>query len=147
MRKRIVIVVVAATVAAGCGGAAKRSGTGSPSAGSAATGSSVATSRESVRQIVADAIAAAKTVHSYRAQGSFTDAGGGASMLLEVNSPTQVRAIEKRSSGVITLVVYGRRTYFKASSAYWTAQPNVTPAQVAVLGDRWLRLPSAQAGS
>lgn len=144
MAKRIVIAVVAATVAAGCGSASKHSGTGSPSPGSAATGSTTATSPESVREIIADAIAAAKTVHSYRAQGSFTDAQGSASVLAEVNSPTQLRMVEKRSSGEFEAVIYARNAYFKASRAYWTSQPNVTPAQAAVLADRWLRLPSAE---
>lgn len=121
------LAILAVSVApAGCGGTSARHG----EAG------------KSPQQIAADAVAATKRLHSFRLDGTITQTGGTMRLAGAVAGPGRMSFSERRASDGVQVIALGGVTYMKASRAYYSAQPKLTPVQVARYADQWLKLPT-----
>jgi hypothetical protein len=128
-------VVPARWVAAACVVAALAAGCGA--------GATSTTRVVSPERVVAEAIAAAQTVRSYRVQETGTDRSGRFWLTAEVDGPDRILAIERRAAGTVRLVKVGPFAYLDAPRAYWAGLPNMTPTEVAAISGRWLKLPGS----
>jgi hypothetical protein len=122
------VATLAVSVAmAGCGGTSAKHGEAT----------------KSPQQIAADVLAATKHLHSFRLGGTITDANGTVRVSGMVAGPGRISFSEQRASDVVKVVALGSVTYMKASRAYYSAQPKLTPAQVTSYTNRWLELSTA----
>jgi hypothetical protein len=116
-----------AAVLAGCGGTSTEQGEAAKPA----------------RQIATDAVAATKQLHSFRLGGTITESRGMTRVAGAIAGPGRIGFSEQRGPDVVQVIALGTVTYLKASRTYYSAQPNLTPAQVTRYADRWLKLPTA----
>ncbi len=110
---------------AGCGGGGRHEASKSP------------------QQIAADAVAATEHLHSFRLAGTITDANGSIRVTEAIAGPGRIRFSEQRGGELIQVIALGPATYMKAGLPYYSAQPNLSAAQVARFADRWLKLSTA----
>jgi hypothetical protein len=95
------------------------------------------------QKIAADVYAASKQLHSFRLNGTITDAGGTTRVVGAIAGPERISFSEQRASDVVQVIALGSVTYIKASRAYYAAQPKLTRAQVTSYANRWLKLSTA----
>jgi hypothetical protein len=98
---------------------------------------------KSPEQIQADTVAALRGLHSFRVAGNVVDAKGAAQISAEIAAPGKALLVERRTSSTLEVITLGPETYLNASRSYWAAQQNLTPTQVAVFANRWLKLPTS----
>jgi hypothetical protein len=94
-------------------------------------------------RIVADLATAVGGLHSYRIQGTTTDAHGVAQVTAEVAGPGRLAATLRRGPISIELISLAGVTYFRATTSYWAAQGDMTPAQVSNIANHWVKLPNS----
>lgn len=116
-----------AVVLAGCGG----------------TGGKHGEAAKSPAQITADVLAATKQLHSFRMRGTITETTGSTLVAAQVAGPGRIGFSEQQGGTAVQVIALGGLTYLKGSRAYYSAQHNLTPAQVARYADRWLKLSTA----
>ena len=98
---------------------------------------------KSPQQIVADVVTATESLHSFRLEGEVTDAKGKAQVTAAVAGPGRLRFAERRAGAAADVIALGSVTYLRANAPYFSAQPGLTPAQVARISNRWLKLSTA----
>jgi hypothetical protein len=98
---------------------------------------------KSPTEIAADVVDATKQLDSFRMNGTVTETTGSTRVAAEVAGPGRIGFSEQRGATTVQVLALGAVTYLKASRAYYTAQHNLTPAQVARDADGWLKLSTA----
>jgi hypothetical protein len=122
------VATLAVSVAlTGCGGASTKHGEAA----------------KSPQQIAADAVAASQDLHSFRLDGTITDAHGTTRVSGAVAGPGRIGFSERRASYVVQVITVGSVTYVKGNRAYYASQPKLTPEQVTAYTDRWLKVSTA----
>ena len=122
-----VVTLTVSVALAGCGGTSAKHGEAGKSA----------------QQIAADAVAATTHLHSFRLDGTVTQTGRTTRVSATVAGPRRLSFSERGASDAVQVIALGSVTYMRASRGYYSAQPNLTPAQVTRYADRWLKLSTA----
>lgn len=130
LRNRTLSLGVVLVALAGCGGGSKP-----PRGGEAA---------KPPDQILRDATAALRRVHSLRIAGTMTIGGRRTTIDAEVERQSAARMTLRSGSRSAALVVIGGDVYIKANAAFFKQQGS--GAQAALLADRWLKVPASAAG-
>ena len=137
--------LLACVLLAGCGSAHHAAGGGATS-GSATTPAAAANGEGSrpARQVVADAAAAIRSVHSYRMHGSLRQNGQLLKLGLTIDSPTRFDVALRLGGDAFEVIVLPSATYLRANTHFLRGQ--VGPAQAARLSGQWVQVP-ARVGS
>jgi len=146
MRRAIASAVMLAALAllAGCGSSSTTTSTGEATA--------VATrASEPARKILDEAAAALEHAHSFALHGRLDVERQQTGISLETQEPNVARMTLERGDDVASVIFFGegKSAYMRANPAFLHAQyahERVPGAVVALLANRWLKVPAKEAG-
>jgi hypothetical protein len=121
-------LVLCVAVAAGCGGG---------SSGSNGEAS------KSASQILSDAGAAVGRAHSVTLGGTFRQENRPWNISAELEQPDKAHLTLSRGSSTAAVTTLGGTAYLKASASFYAGLKDVPSATVALIADRWFKLPSS----
>lgn len=140
----VVTAAGCALLVSACGSGSSKPSSSKPSSSkpssSKPSSSKPSEASKSASQIVADAAAAVRTVHAYRAQGIMIEAGKAVSLSFTIASPMNFEVTFISGLNDIDVIEAAGTTYLRANAAYFASQNG--PAQYA---NHWLKVPGSQA--
>lgn len=125
----VVLTAMLATALGGCGSGS------APSNGEAS---------KPAAQILSDAAATLKRVHSMRMQGTLVMERHPTTIALAIERPGKLSLTFKQGARQAIIVVVAGVAYMKANASVYESQAAVPRGAVGLVADRWFKLPSAE---
>lgn len=139
-RSRMLAVGVGAIIAlAGCGSSSTTSHSTSASTSASPQSGEAA---KPPAQIVSDAAAALRAARSYVMQGQLTQNGRTAHLSVTASGSNALEMTIASGPSTVELIVLPSGSYIRANAAFWSAHGG---GRAAVLADRWVEVPPANA--